>query len=129
MPRSCMVAVAIFIFAPVVVLVVLLSSSSLDEYLVCGRCRAMGRKKQQRYYGQKLVGSYGGVAALRQVVPDQDVERRLSEQDTYTLHKPVRRRFNRRCVVVGGPNEQCQAYLVDVSRLKKTNYATAFLLR
>ncbi len=59
----------------------------------------MGQKKLQRYYNQKLVGSYGGVAALRRVVPDQDVERWLSEQDTYTLHKPVRRRFKRRCVV------------------------------
>ena len=49
----------------------------------------MGRKKL-RYYNQKLVGSYGGVAALRRVVPDQDIERWLSEQDAYTLHKPVR---------------------------------------
>ena len=88
----------------------------------------MGQKKLQRYYNQKLVGSYGGVAALRRVVSGQDVERRLSEQDTYTLHKPVRRRFKRRCVVVGGPNQQWQADLVDVSRLKKTNDGTAFLL-
>ena len=62
----------------------------------------MGQKKLQRYYNQKLVGSYGGVAALRRVVSDHDVERWLSEQDMYTLHKPVRRRFKRRCVVVGG---------------------------
>ena len=53
----------------------------------------MGREKLQRYYNQKRVGSYGGVAALRRFVPDQDVERWLSEQDAYTLHKPVRRRF------------------------------------
>ena len=44
------------------------------------------------------------------------------------VHKPVRRRFKRRCVVVGGPNQQWQADLVDVSRLKKTNDGTAFLL-
>ena len=88
----------------------------------------MGQKKLQRCYNQKLVGSYGGVAALRRVVPDRDVERWLSEQDTYTLHKPVGRRFKRRCVVVGGPNQQWQADLVDVSRLKKTNDGTTFLL-
>ena len=87
-----------------------------------------GGKKLQRYYDQKLVGSYGGVAALRRVVPDQDVERWLSEQDTYTLYKPVRPRFKHCCVVVGGPNQQWQADLVDVSRLKKTNDGTAFLL-
>ena len=88
----------------------------------------MGEKKLQRYYDQKLVGSYGDVAALRRVVPDQDVERWLSEQDTCTLHKPVRRRFKRRCVVVGGPNQQWQADLVEVLRLKKTNDRTTFLL-
>ena len=82
----------------------------------------MGHSKiQQRYYDPKRVGSYGGVAALRRVVPEQDVERWLSEQNTYTLHKPVRRRFKRRCVVVGGPNQQWQADLVDMSRLKKVN--------
>ena len=89
----------------------------------------MGRSKlQQRYYDPKRVGSYGGVAALRRVVPEQDVERWLSEQDTYTLHKPVRCRFKRRCVVVGGPNQQWQADLVDMSRLKKVNDGTTFIL-
>ena len=87
-----------------------------------------GVEKLQPYYDQKLVGSYDGVAATSRVVPDQDVERWLSEQDTYTLHKPVRRRFKRRCVAMGGPNQQWQADLVDVSRLKKTNDGTAFLL-
>ena len=78
-------------------------------------------KLQQRYYDPKRVGSYGGVAALRRVVPAQDVERWLSKQDAYTLHKPVRRRFERRCVVVGGPNQQWQTDLVDMSQLKKVN--------
>ena len=87
-----------------------------------------GVQKLQRYYDQKCVGSYRGIAALRRVVPDQDVERWLSEQDTYNLHKPVRRPFKRRCVVVSGPNQKWQADLVDVSRLKKTNNETAFLL-
>ena len=40
----------------------------------------------------------------------------------------MRRRFRSRCVVVGGPNQQWQADLVDVSRLKKTNDGTTFLL-
>ena len=74
------------------------------------------------------VGSYGGVAALRRVVPEQDVERWLSKQDAYTLHKQVRRHFKRRCVVVGSPNQQWQADLVDMSRLKKVNDGTTFIL-
>ncbi len=71
----------------------------------------MGRKNLQRYYNQKLVESYGGVAALRRVVPDLDAERWLSEQAAYTLHKPVRRRF----MVMGGLNQHWQADLVDLS--------------
>ena len=90
----------------------------------------MGRSKLHRqYYDQKRVGSYGGVAALQRVVPaERDVERWLSTQDAYTLHKPVRRRFKRRCVVVGGPNQQWQADLVDMSRLKQANNEITFLL-
>ena len=52
---------------------------------------SMGRSKlHRRYYDQKRVGSYGGVAALQRVVPaERDVERWLSMQDAYTLHNPV----------------------------------------
>ena len=78
--------------------------------LVSRQCRTMGRSKlQQIYYDPKRVGSYGGVAALRKVVSE-------------------RRHFKRRCVVVGGPNQQWQADLVDMSRLKKSNDGTTFLL-
>ena len=76
-------------------------------------------KLHRHYYDPKRVGSYGGVAALRRVVPtERNVERWLATQDAYTLHKPVRRHFKRRCVVVGGPNQHWQADLVDMSRLK-----------
>ena len=89
----------------------------------------MGHSKlHQRYYDAKRVGGYDGVDALRRVVPEQNVERWLSKQDAYTLHKPVRRRFKSPCVVVGGPNQQWQADLVDMSRLKKVNNGTTFIL-
>ena len=107
------------------------TSTRADGTLVSGWCSSsMGRSKLHRqYYDQKRVGSYGGVAALQRVVPaERDVERWLSTQDAYTLHKPVRRRFKRRCVVVGGPNQQWQADLVDMSRLKQANNEITFLL-
>ena len=106
------------------------TSTSAEGTLVSGWHRSMGRSKLHRqYYDQKRVGSYGGVAALQRVVPaERDVERWLSMQDAYTLHKPVTRRFKRRCVVVGGPNQQWQADLVDMSRLKQSNNEIAFLL-
>ena len=101
--------------------------SSADGTLLSG---CMGRSKLHRqYYDHKRVGSYGGVAALERVVPaERDVKIWLSKQDAYTLHKPVRRNFKRRCVVVGGPNQQWQADLVDMSRLKPTNNEITFLL-
>ena len=58
----------------------------------------------------------------------KEVKQWLSEQDTYTLHKPVRYRFRRRRVVVVGINHQWQADLVDMSRLKRYNDNHTFLL-
>ena len=81
------------------------------------KTRALSPWWGRNYSNYTTIGSYGGVAALRRVVPEHDVQRWLSEHDTYTLHKHVRRRFKRRCVVVGGPNQQWQADLVDISRL------------
>ena len=98
----------------------------------------MGRRRtteksellRRRYFDAKRVGSYGGVTALKRAsrTPVRFVKKWLSEQDTYTLHKPVRTAFKRRCVVVGGPHQQWQADLVDVSNLKKDNDGITFLL-
>lgn len=94
----------------------------------------MGRRVEESlkrvYFDPKRVGSYGGVNALRRVtrVPVKAVKQWLSEQDAYTLHKPVRIRFKRRRVIVGGRNHQWQADLVDLSKLKKDNDGYVFLL-
>ena len=59
-----------------------------DRSVVVGTIMERRRSKLHRhYYDHKRVGSYGGVAALRRVVPaERDVERWLSTQDAYTLH-------------------------------------------
>ena len=82
------------------------------------------------YFDPKRVGSYGGVDALRRVThaPRKIVARWLSEQDVYSLHKPARRRFKRRCVIVGGMNQQWQADLFDLTTLKDDNNGMTFLL-
>ena len=61
-------------------------------------------------------------------VPVKTAKKLLSEQDAYTLHKPIRTKYKRRCVVVGGPQQLWQADLVDVSNLKKDNDRITFLL-
>ena len=86
------------------------------------------------YYDPKQTGSYGGFDSWRRAshsalgASGKEVKRWLSEQDTYTLHKPVRYRFRRRRVVVGGINHQWQADLVDMSRLKRYNDGHTFIL-
>ena len=52
----------------------------------------------------------------------------LTSQDTYTLYKPIRTRFQRRRVMVGGIDDQWQADLVDVSALSQHNDGYKFLL-
>ena len=72
----------------------------------------MGRRVEESlkrvYLDTKRVGSYGGVNALRRVTRTsvKVIKQWLSEQDAYTLHKPVRIRFKRRRVIVGGRNHQ-----------------------
>ena len=82
------------------------------------------------YYDVKAVGSYGGVRPLSQKskVHSKHVKQWLQSQDAYTLHKPVRYKFPRRKTVVGGPSQQWQADLIDVSRLSRDNRGIKFLL-
>ena len=90
----------------------------------------MSKTLKKVYFDPSRVGSYGGVDALRRVThaPRKIVARWLSEQDTYSLHKPARRRFKRRRVIVGGMNQQWQADLVDLRMLKDDNDGMTFLL-
>ena len=88
------------------------------------------KRLKEVYFDPNRVGSYGGVDALRRVThaPRKIVAQLLSEQDAYSLHKPARRRFKRRCVIVGGMNQQWQADLVDLTTLKDDNDGMTFLL-
>ena len=85
---------------------------------------------EKNYFGSKQPGSYGGVDALsRQTRKNPRVVRQwLTLQDTYTLHKPVRHKFKRRKVVVGGIDDQWQMDLVDVSKIAKHNGQHHFIL-
>jgi transposase InsO family protein len=52
----------------------------------------------------------------------------LSTQESYTLHKPVVRRFRRRRYVVKGLNDLVQMDLADMSSLSRWNGGVKFLL-
>lgn len=97
---------------------------------------------RQIYFRPGRSGSFGGINALLRAYLDsrpngkrgheKNLRRRvgewLSRQDTYTLHKPVVRRFRRSRVVVGGIDDQWQADLVDVSTLMRHNDGFKYLL-
>ena len=93
------------------------------------------------YFAPAQPGSYGGVNAVRRAVDEKQQKKKkkkkistgvvkhwLSKQETYSLHKPVRRKFPRRRVVVSGLDDQWQADLADVQSLAKYNGGHRYLL-
>ena len=58
----------------------------------------------------------------------KDVQDWLRGESTYTLHKPIRRRFKRRKTIVGGIDYQWQADLADMQHLAKQNNNKKYLL-
>ena len=58
----------------------------------------------------------------------KDVRKWLTFQDTYTLHKLVRKSFLRRRVLVHGIYDQWQIGLVDLSSLSRVNDNYKFIL-
>ena len=82
------------------------------------------------YYNPSDPGSFGGIKRLKERYKKKrkDVRKWLTFQDTYTLHKPVRKSFPRRRVLVHGIYDQWQIDLVDLSSLSRVNDNYKFLL-
>ena len=85
------------------------------------------KKLASFYYDPSKPGAYGGVFKHPQIEPKK-IKAWLSHQDTYTLHKPIRRRFQRRAVITGGINQQFQADLIDMRALRKDNDGASYLV-
>jgi hypothetical protein len=87
-------------------------------------------KLQRAFYDPCLAGAYGGVAGLQHgtKLKLKLVKEWLNLQDTYTLHKPVRRKFKRRVTILGGIDNQFQADLIDMRALQKYNKGFAYLV-
>lgn len=85
---------------------------------------------EKLYYDPRQPGSFGGIAALARAarLPKKQVVEWLRAQDTYTLHKPARKRFPRNRYVVFGPHELWQADLNDMRGLSQYNDGVNYLL-
>lgn len=88
------------------------------------------KKLSQAYFSPNRPSAYGGVQPLKKAVKlrKEVVQDWLSNQDAYTLHKPVRKNFARRRTIVGGIDQQWQADLIDLQKLKKDNDNYSYLL-
>ena len=64
---------------------------------------------------------YHAAKSVLKGVRYKDVQDWLQGESTYTLHKPIRRRFKRRKTIVGGIDYQWQADLADMKHLAKQN--------
>ncbi|XP_070552170.1 uncharacterized protein [Ptychodera flava] len=89
----------------------------------------------QVYYDASHSASFGGIATVYLAAKEkgikttrQKVREWMQHQDTYTLHKPVRWKFPRARVIVGGMDQQWQADLADVSSLAKYNSGFRYIL-
>jgi len=79
------------------------------------------------YYDPKNSGSFGVVQSLS-IVADRPAKEWLSGQETYTLHRPVRHNFQLRRIIVSGIDDQWQADLIHLTKLKKFNNGHTFVL-
>ncbi|GFU53734.1 uncharacterized transposon-derived protein F54H12.3 [Trichonephila clavipes] len=84
------------------------------------------------YENPEVSNSFGGVEALHRSVKGKyskkDVKHWLSQKDAYTLHKPVRHKFQWKRVFVSDIDRQFQADLVDMQALAEFNKGYKFLL-
>ncbi|GFU98806.1 uncharacterized transposon-derived protein F54H12.3 [Trichonephila clavipes] len=84
------------------------------------------------YENPEVPNSFGGVEALHRSVKGKyskkDVKHWLSQKDAYTLHKPVRHKFQRNRVLVSDIDRQFQADLVDMQSLAEFNKGYKYLL-
>ena len=83
------------------------------------------------YYDPSHPAGYGSVDALRRAVPGATRASTvdwLRGEEAYTLHRPVRRRFERNPIVVAGIDDQWAADLLDVQSLARANDGYKYLL-
>lgn len=82
------------------------------------------------YYNARSAGSFGGVKRLQREtgVSAPKIKQWLSHQDTYTLHKPIRKKFPRRQTIVSSIDAQWQCDLIVLNGLKKYNDGYVYLL-
>lgn len=99
------------------------------------RIRQMDKVLHKLYYDPSHPAGFGGIQTLYKHAKKKlksltlnQVKLWLQEQKTYTLHKPIRRKFSRRVTITATSDQQWQADLADVQTLSKYNDDFRYLL-
>lgn len=88
------------------------------------------------YFDAKNPGSFTSPEKLYQIVRKQGkykisrakIKNWLREQDVYTLHKDVKRKFSRRKIITSGVDVQWGADLASVENVAQHNEGVKYLL-
>ena len=87
------------------------------------------------YYNPKNPASFSTADKLyssaKKIIPDLVISQNkdwLSGEFTYTLHKPIRKKFTRNPIIVEEVDQQWEADLVDMQEFKKVNKGFTFML-
>ncbi len=83
-----------------------------------------------QFYSEDKPASYSGINKLKKYskFSKKEIENALYDSDAYTLHKPIKRNFKRRPVIISSNNEELQMDLIDVHHLQKENKGNKFIL-
>lgn len=92
----------------------------------------MDSQLSQVYYNPSHPAGFSGASRLKKVFKnkfnDKTIDEWLESQDTYTLHKPVRKRFPRNQYIVYRINELWQCDLNDLRGISKHNNGYSYIL-
>lgn len=87
------------------------------------------------YYDPQHPASFSGPTKLYKIakaagkkITHKEISEWLRKQETYTLHRRLRRKFPRNRVVVGGYMQQWDADLMDMSNVSKYNGGITYVL-
>ena len=80
------------------------------------------------YYDPSQPEGYAGASRLKKKFPKTGVKKWLATQPTYTLHKPMKRKFTTRTYKTSGANELWQMDLMEMIPYARINAGNRYIL-
>ena len=80
------------------------------------------------YYDPSQPEGYAGAARLKKKFPKANVTKWLATQPTYTLHKPMKRKFTTRMYKTSGANDLWQMDLMEMIPYARINAGNRYIL-